>query len=201
VRPEKNSVRGANSGPYAWIGAGRVEGFPRIALFAMRPCAVDCRGWREFTGRAAGRVRCMNAPWKVGIMLFESPEDELIRSAARRLKGRERRLFIAEVTIELCEGSERLSEARFGWGRETARSKFTIHNYLPPSPSFSLLLPPSPSFSLRPRSPAPKDTTTLLFQFPLKLIVAERTAGPLVGADAGSAPKRSSGTGVFLACF
>ena len=53
-------------------------------------------------------------------MLFESPEDELIRSAARRLKGRERRLFIAEVTIELCEGSARLSEARFGWGRETA---------------------------------------------------------------------------------
>lgn len=53
-------------------------------------------------------------------MVFESPEDELIRSAARRLKGRERRLFIAEVTIELCEGSERLSEARFGWGRETA---------------------------------------------------------------------------------
>lgn len=53
-------------------------------------------------------------------MVFESPEDELIRSAARRLKGRERRLFIAEVTIELCERSERLSEARFGWGRETA---------------------------------------------------------------------------------
>jgi hypothetical protein len=53
-------------------------------------------------------------------MLFESQEDQLIRSAARRLKGRERRLFIAEVTIELCEGSARLSEGRFGWGRETA---------------------------------------------------------------------------------
>jgi hypothetical protein len=53
-------------------------------------------------------------------MLFESQEDQLIRSAARRLKGRERRLFIAEVTVELCDGSARLSEGRFGWGRETA---------------------------------------------------------------------------------
>jgi len=53
-------------------------------------------------------------------MLFDSQEDELIRSAARRLKGRERRLFIAEVTVELCDGSARVSEDRFGWGRETA---------------------------------------------------------------------------------
>lgn len=53
-------------------------------------------------------------------MLLESQEDQLIRSAARRLKGRERRLFIAEVTVELCEGNARLSESRFGWGRETA---------------------------------------------------------------------------------
>ena len=53
-------------------------------------------------------------------MLFESQEDQLIRSAARRLKGRERRLFIAEVTIELCDGSARVSEDRFGWGRQTA---------------------------------------------------------------------------------
>lgn len=53
-------------------------------------------------------------------MLLESQEDQLIRSAARRLKGRERRLFIAEVTVELCAGNVRLSESRFGWGRETA---------------------------------------------------------------------------------
>jgi hypothetical protein len=53
-------------------------------------------------------------------MLFQSQEDQLIRSAARRLKGRERRLFIAEVTIELCDGSTRVSEDRFGWGRQTA---------------------------------------------------------------------------------
>jgi len=53
-------------------------------------------------------------------MLFQSQEDQLIRSAARRLKGRQRRLFIAEVTVELCDGSARVSEDRFGWGRETA---------------------------------------------------------------------------------
>ena len=53
-------------------------------------------------------------------MLSQSQEDRLIRSAARRLKGHERRLFIAEVTLELCDGNARLSETRFGWGRATA---------------------------------------------------------------------------------
>jgi hypothetical protein len=53
-------------------------------------------------------------------MLLQSQEDQLIRSAARRLKGHQRRLFIAEVTIELCDGNARFSETRFGWGRETA---------------------------------------------------------------------------------
>ena len=41
----------------------------------------------------------------------------LIRSAAQRLKGHERRLFQAEVTDALCDGSPRAAEARFGWGR------------------------------------------------------------------------------------
>jgi hypothetical protein len=45
--------------------------------------------------------------------------DELIRSAARRLKGHERRLFMAEVATKLCEGSARKAERRFGWGRDT----------------------------------------------------------------------------------
>jgi hypothetical protein len=43
----------------------------------------------------------------------------LIRSAARRLKGHERRLFQAEVTEALCGGSPRAAEARFGWGRDS----------------------------------------------------------------------------------
>ena len=45
--------------------------------------------------------------------------DELIRSAARRLKGHERRLFLAEVATQLCEGNARKAERRFGWGRDT----------------------------------------------------------------------------------
>jgi Rhodopirellula transposase DDE domain len=47
------------------------------------------------------------------------PLDALIRSGARRLTGYRRRAFIAEVTRELCDGSPRQAERRFGWGRQT----------------------------------------------------------------------------------
>lgn len=45
--------------------------------------------------------------------------DALLRSGARRLTGHQRRLFQAEVTETLCDGSPRAAERRFGWGRET----------------------------------------------------------------------------------
>jgi hypothetical protein len=45
--------------------------------------------------------------------------DALLRSGARRLTGHQRRLFQAEVATELCVGSPRLAERRFGWGRAT----------------------------------------------------------------------------------
>lgn len=45
--------------------------------------------------------------------------DALLRSGARRLTGHQRRLFQAEVTVDLCDGSPRVAERRFGWGRET----------------------------------------------------------------------------------
>jgi hypothetical protein len=44
--------------------------------------------------------------------------ESLIRSAARRLQGHQRRLFQAEVTAELCGGIPRAAERRFGWGRD-----------------------------------------------------------------------------------
>jgi len=47
------------------------------------------------------------------------PFESLIRSAARRLKGHQRRLFLAEVTTQLCDGNPRQAERRFGWGRDT----------------------------------------------------------------------------------
>src|SRR5271168_2377700 len=40
--------------------------------------------------------------------------DALICSGARRLTGYQRRLFMAEVATELCEGSARQAERRFG---------------------------------------------------------------------------------------
>jgi hypothetical protein len=48
--------------------------------------------------------------------------DNLIRSAARRLKGHERRLFQAEVATQLCEGNPRQAERRFGWRRDTVNT-------------------------------------------------------------------------------
>jgi hypothetical protein len=45
--------------------------------------------------------------------------DILMGSGARRLSGYQRRLFMAEVATELCGGSARQAERRFGWGRET----------------------------------------------------------------------------------
>jgi hypothetical protein len=47
------------------------------------------------------------------------PFEQLIRSAARRLKGRQRRLFQAEVAQALCAASPRAAERRFGWSRAT----------------------------------------------------------------------------------
>ena len=44
--------------------------------------------------------------------------DGLIRSAAQRLRGHQRRLFQAEVANALCDGSPRAAERRFGWGRD-----------------------------------------------------------------------------------
>lgn len=45
--------------------------------------------------------------------------DALLRLAASRLTGPQRRLFIAEVTLQLCGGSARRAERRFHWGRAT----------------------------------------------------------------------------------
>ena len=45
--------------------------------------------------------------------------ESLLQQGATRLKGHERRLFMAEVTLKLCQGNARKAERRFGWGRET----------------------------------------------------------------------------------
>lgn len=45
--------------------------------------------------------------------------DQLLKSAASRLRGTVRRQFLAEVCEQLCQGNAREAEYRFGWGRET----------------------------------------------------------------------------------
>ena len=45
--------------------------------------------------------------------------DQLIRLAAQRLTGHQRRLFQAQTCLTLCDGNPRLAERRFGWGRHT----------------------------------------------------------------------------------
>src|SRR5215469_16367441 len=45
--------------------------------------------------------------------------DALLLAAAHRLRGHQRRLFLAEVTRQLCGGNSRQAERRFGWGRDT----------------------------------------------------------------------------------
>ena len=45
--------------------------------------------------------------------------DAMLRRAAELLTGDQRRLFQAEVTRDLCGGSERRAERRFGWRRTT----------------------------------------------------------------------------------
>ena len=50
---------------------------------------------------------------------MDDASDELLRIAARRLKGPLRRGFLADVCLQLCDGSSRKTEQRFGWGRET----------------------------------------------------------------------------------
>jgi transposase len=49
----------------------------------------------------------------------ENGSDELLQLAARRLTGVKRRLFVAEVTLRLCDGHARRAERRFCWGRQT----------------------------------------------------------------------------------
>jgi hypothetical protein len=50
---------------------------------------------------------------------MEGVADDLLIAAASRMAGIQRRLFLAEVCLKLCDGSTRQAERRFGWGRET----------------------------------------------------------------------------------
>lgn len=51
--------------------------------------------------------------------LLEEEQIDDLRLAAFKLKGAERRGFMAEMTLKYCGGRARLAETVFGWGRET----------------------------------------------------------------------------------
>ena len=55
--------------------------------------------------------------------------DSLIVSAAKRLFGSERRSYMAEVTLEVCQGSPRIAERRFGWGRQAVQKGIDERKY------------------------------------------------------------------------
>jgi len=48
---------------------------------------------------------------------FDGALECLLQRGAERLRGHQRRLFMAEVTLGVCGGSARRAERRFGWGR------------------------------------------------------------------------------------
>jgi transposase len=50
---------------------------------------------------------------------FVDRYEALLQTAAHRLTGYQRRLFLAEVALALCDGNVRQAERRFGWGRDT----------------------------------------------------------------------------------
>jgi transposase len=58
---------------------------------------------------------------------FDRPIECLLQRGAERLTGHQRRLFMAEVTLQLCGGSARRAERRFGWGRDTVKKG--LHEY------------------------------------------------------------------------
>src|SRR5271170_7446676 len=71
------------------------------------------------TARDVSRIFISSARMSINMDGTADDYDALLRSGARRLTGYQRRLFQAEVTSELCGGSARLAERRFGWGRDT----------------------------------------------------------------------------------
>lgn len=44
-----------------------------------------------------------------------------LKLAASKMAGAKRRRFMAEMAHKYCQGSARLAETRFGWGREAVR--------------------------------------------------------------------------------
>src|SRR5512135_48936 len=91
------------------LGDRRLETYPDLGY----PPAIRGRGFVGWSISVSPSGRAT--------LVEDSVErfDTWIRSGARRLTGYPRRSFQAEVATELCGGSARQAERRFGWGRDT----------------------------------------------------------------------------------
>src|SRR5512142_308516 len=94
-----------------------------LLVDASRPRRA-CKKGRSRAELSSPAERCIVSSSGWAILMEDSVErlDALIRSGARRLTGYQRRLFLAEVATELCGGSARQAERRFGWGRDTVET-------------------------------------------------------------------------------
>jgi hypothetical protein len=63
--------------------------------------------------------------------------DSLLISAARQMRGFERRKFLAKCCLSLCDESPRKTEERFGWGRETVAKGLRELRRNEPEPSLA----------------------------------------------------------------
>ena len=58
---------------------------------------------------------------------LSSSQIEDLRLAASKLLGAGRRSFQAEMALKYCEGSARLAETVFGWGRNNVKLGLAEH--------------------------------------------------------------------------
>ena len=90
----------------------------------------------------------------------------LLLSAAKQLKGFERRKFQAKCCMELCDHSPRKTEKRFGWGRQTVAKGLRETKLNQPEPS---------PHEGKPRGRLPSEQKNPQLAIDIKLIVEPHT--------------------------
>lgn len=92
--------------------------------------------------------------------------DSLLHQAAMKMKGFQRRTFLGQCCMHLCDGSPRKAEYRFGWGRETvAKGMRELKKNAPEKPN--------PNNKPRGRTPMEKENPQLAVD--IQLIVEPHT--------------------------
>lgn len=92
--------------------------------------------------------------------------DVLLVSAAKQMKGFERRKFLARCCLALCDENPRKTETRFGWGRETVAKGLRELKRNKPEPS---------PFEGKPRGRLPSEQKNPQLAIDIRLIVEPHT--------------------------